>query len=112
MMSANTQAQVARTLPHNTEPVDLIDLPPVRFYIVIGQDQNNKSHFLSPMLATLEQASAFLVCAEQYQRVFIQENTDYFQADEEADRQALLAQIVTDALMSSAPRAEYARHQA
>jgi hypothetical protein len=107
-----SQAQAVRILPHSTKSVDPIDLPPVRFYTVIGKDINNKSHFLSSMLATPEQAREFSVCSEQYQHVCIQVNTVYFLTYEEADRRALLAQIVTDASITPTVNTEYAIQQA
>lgn len=101
-MNPNSQAQLRQTLPNGSmHPLA------VRFYSVEGRDEKDNCLYISPPLATLEQARAFAAYSEQYHSVFIREETSYFQKREEIERQALLAQIVADT--STKPTA---KHQA
>ena len=102
-MNPNTQAQIGQTLPNGSmHPLG------VRFYSVEGRDENNHCCYLSPEFATLEQVrefAAFVADFEQYHSIFIREETSYFQKREEIERQALLAQIVTNT--STKPTAKH-----
>lgn len=99
-MSATVTAQIGQTLPNGSmHPLA------VRFYTVEGMDEKDNCLYISPPLATLEQARAFAAYSEQYHSVFIREETSYFQKREEIERKTLLAQIVADT--STKPTAKH-----